>query len=467
MRHVVIASLLGLLLVCNLVAAEAPKPAPTPSVPRGVDDPQAYAQLVDRAIATREKRSAYLADMQKKLKELSAPGLDEKKSQIAKRDLMMQRRLIDIEAERAKHDLEIYWLERSIPPKQRAEFVTLPPAEQTALLETRSSQLRLAVPLAPQNFSATAIENVLAYVQQETEVRIVADWPSLTAVGMKKGSPVSVEIGRYNRPAIDTLKSVVELMTQGKGMVDLSWPDAAVITTEAGMKDQLELQRKLVNRVFDRQAWEGFATPLEPVSLEQVPLADALLAGLGKTNTPPIYVDWAGLAEAGITPATPVDLRLGVHSIGQRLTVLAEAVADRAKVREHDGMKFDVHPVGEIILSTGEGYRRISQQVNRITGVARADDARAALQGRLPEVVLNQVSLQDTMDFFRDATQIDIRADWNTLGASGLTPQTLINQKLYNVPLGFALAMAMEVPPGKPPVVWEIGDGKIVAHGGR
>jgi len=98
---------------------------------------------------------------------------------------------------------------------------------------------------------------VLAYVQQETEVRIVADWPSLTAVGMKKGTPVSVEIGRYNRPAIETLKSVVELMTKGKGTVDLSWPDAAVITTETGLKDQFELQRKLVNRVVDRQAWEG------------------------------------------------------------------------------------------------------------------------------------------------------------------------------------------------------------------
>jgi len=121
---------------------------------------------------------------------------------------------------------------------------------------------------------------------------------------------------------------------------------------------------------------------------------------------------------SGITPATPVDLRLGVHSIGQRLAVLAEAVADRAKVREHGGMKFDVHPVGEIILSSGEGYRRISLTVNRITNAAQTDDARAALQGRLPEVVLNRISLQDTIDFFRDATQIDIRADWNTLGAA-------------------------------------------------
>jgi len=58
---------------------------------------------------------------------------------------MVQRRLIDIEAERAKRDMEIYWLERSIPAKQRAEFEELPAAEQTALLESRSAKLRLAV----------------------------------------------------------------------------------------------------------------------------------------------------------------------------------------------------------------------------------------------------------------------------------------------------------------------------------
>lgn len=449
-------------------APPATAPSTLPAAPAGVDDPQAYAQLVEQVLTAREHRKAAADQMQKKLKELSQPGLDPVAAEKGKRELMMQRRITDIEAEHARKAMDMYWLVRTLQPRQREEFLKLEPADQEALLEQRNATLRLAVPLPPANFSAASVDSVLAYIQQESGVRIVGDWPSLKIVGMEKRSPVSIEIGRYNRPAIETLKSIVNVLTKGQARVDVSFPEAAIITTDAGVKEQIELRRKLQQRGgIDFRAWDAYWVPLEPVALEQVPLADALFAGIPQSDMPPLYVDWAGLAAAGITPRTPVDLRLGVHTIGERLAILAEAVADRPEVRQHGGMKFDILPVGEIVLSSGDGFRRIMIAVNRLTNSAQTDAARNALKGRMPEVVINRVSLQDTIDFFRDATHIDIRADWNTLANSGLTPQTPVDQRLFNVPLGFALAIVMDPPANRPPVVWEIDDGKIVVHGGQ
>jgi hypothetical protein len=363
--------------------------------------------------------------------------------------------------------MELYWLERTLTPAQRTEFLQLPLADQEALLDSRSVTQRLAVPLPPASFNAASIDSVLAYIEQEAEVRVVADWPALAETGMKRQSPVSVEIGRYNRPAIDTLRSIVELLSKGTAKIDMSWPDAAIITNDAGLKQYAELNRKVMAQAVDARAWAPFGAPLEPVNIAEVPLIDALAAGIPAGQNPPLYVDWRGLADAGITPQTPVNLRLGVHSIGQRLAVLAEAVAERPQVRDAGGIRFDIHPVGEIVLSSGAGYRRVSQNVNRVMAAATTDDARNALEGRLPELRLNNVSLQEAVDFLRDTTKIDIRFDWTSLPTSGFTPQTPVTTRLYNVPLAFALAVLTEPIAGRPPVEWEIGEGKIIARGAR
>jgi hypothetical protein len=464
------ATILILLFIANSAGAQQAPPATAstvPAAPPGVEDPQAYAEFVGHVIEARERRRQAMELTAKRLKELSQPGIDPKVADAGKRDLLIQRRLADLEAERAKRAMDLFWFERTLPVNKRAEFLRLEPADQTAVLETRSAAQRLAVPLPPANFSATSAENVLAYIQQESGVRVVGDWPSLAAVKMERRTPISIEIGRYNRPALDSLRSVLDVLSKGRAKIDGSWPDAVVITTDIGLQQRVELRRKVRAQVVDLQAWDVFGAPLDATNLEKVPLADALIAGIPATEMPPLYVDWAALATAGITAQTPVDLRLGVHTIAERLAVLAEAVSSRAEVAERGGMRFDIHPIGEIILSTGEGYRRLSGTINRLTNAAKTDAARAALQGRIPEVVLNRVSLQDTIDFFRDATRLDIRADWNGLAASGLTPQTPVNQKFYNAPLGFALAIVLDTPPDKPPVQWEVEEGRIIARGGR
>jgi hypothetical protein len=136
-------------------------------------------------------------------------------------------------------------------------------------------------------------------------------------------------------------------------------------------------------------------------------------------------------------------------------------------VKQAGGLRFDVHPVGEIVFSSASGYRRVSQVVNRVLAASPNEDARNALEGRLPELRLDNATLLDAVDVLRDATKIDIRADWNELSACGLTPKTPVHTRLYNVPLALALGIMIEGAPGTPPVDWEIGDGKIVARAAR
>src|SRR5207245_1271444 len=110
------------------------------------------------------------------------------------------------------------------------------------------------VPLPPASFAAATVDSVLAYIEQETGVRVVGDWPALAETGMQRRSPVSVEIGQFNRPAIDTLRSVMELLSKGKAKIDTSWSDAAVITTDEGLKQYTELNRKVMVQAVDVRA---------------------------------------------------------------------------------------------------------------------------------------------------------------------------------------------------------------------
>lgn len=455
--------------------APAVPPVAPPAVPPplGADDAKAYAELVDRVVATREGRKQVVDEMARRLRELSRPAtnpaapVDPAAAEAAKKDLLIRRRLADVMAERARRDLDLHWLVRTVTPEQRQQMAALGRDDLDALLDARGPAQRLGVPLPPTAFAAAPVDAVLAYVEKESGTRVVADWPALAEVGMKRRSPVTVTIGRYDRPAVDTLEAVVRSLTGGRGVVDLSAPDAAVVTTEAGQGRFVDLQLRLAKRVANAREWEPLDGVLEPVNLGQVPLSDALVAGLPPDGLPPLFVDWAGLREAGVTPALPVNVRLGVHTVGQRLAVLADGLGERPEVKRAGGLQFDVHPAGYILFSTRAGYARAFGNVSRVLAAAPTQEARQVLLTRLPEVALAGVPLEQAVAFVRDATRLDVRADWPSLQATGLTPRTPVTAKLTNVPLAVALAVVVDAGAGKPAVEWEVGDGTIVARGPR
>lgn len=468
----------SLLTGSSALAVDPPGPA-GPAGPAGIpnaasnlsgaDTPASYDELVARVQQTREARTQALDEMRKKLRELSDPA-HPTANDAAKRDLLVRRRSAEIAARAARRQFDLYWLERSLTPAQRQAFAELSAEDKDGLLDVRTVAQRLAVPLPPHTFKAAPVEQVFDFVTVENDVRVVGDWPALgdkeLKSAMQRRSPVSLEVGRYTRPAGDTLADVVRSLTGGQGVIDATHPDAVVVTTAAGAKQMAELDRKLLRRVLDVRAWDGLNTPLDPIDLNLVPLAEAVVGGIPAGELPPVFMDWRGLKEAGLTAQTPVDLRLGVHTIGQRLAVLAEAVENRPAVKKAGGLRFDVHPVGQVIVSTAGGFGRVTAAVNSVVAAGRTDEARDVLQRRLPELKFDGLPLGDALAFIQEVSKSEVRPDWKSLLACGLTTETPVTARLANVPLAFALAVATDVPDGKPAVEWEVGaDGAVSVRG--
>lgn len=78
-----------------------------------------------------------------------------------------------------------------------------------------------------------------------------------------------------------------------------------------------------------------------------------------------------------------------------------------------------------------------------------ASTARAALDTRLPEAKLTNVTLSDALDFLRDIGGINILVDWKALDALNIGKDTPININLHSIRLGKVLSLVLsEAAPG-------------------
>lgn len=78
-----------------------------------------------------------------------------------------------------------------------------------------------------------------------------------------------------------------------------------------------------------------------------------------------------------------------------------------------------------------------------------AGNARAALETRLPEAKLTNVTLVDAIDFLRDIGGANILVDWRALDALNIGKETQINLNLHGVRLAKVLSLVLsEAAPG-------------------
>jgi hypothetical protein len=69
--------------------------------------------------------------------------------------------------------------------------------------------------------------------------------------------------------------------------------------------------------------------------------------------------------------------------------------------------------------------------------------ARAALSGRIPAAKLDNVPLEDAIDFLRDVAGVNINVDWKSLAAANITKETQINLNLHDVSAAKVLALVL------------------------
>lgn len=429
-----------------------PAPASRPTGDAGYD-----ALLVD-LIAARTRRAEAVSQMQLGLKELVADktvASDQKRQQ-----LLIRRRSADLQTVRLTHQLQLYWLERSLTQAEKKEFADLLPADREELLAARTIEQRLAVPLPPTQLRGVKLSDFVAFIAQECDVKITVDWPALST-SFKPDQIVTVTIAPFAVPARDTLTITLQALSGGKALLDSSHARSLLITTEKGQANWIAMDAKLAQRIQNPKLWAELADVLPASKFTQVPLADALsAAGSGDW----LLVDWTSLQELGLTPQTPVDINLGAHALGHRLAAIAEGVDSRPAAKQKGGLKFDLLPRGGVLVSSMNGFERTLAGVTRVLAACKDDATLDLVSTDLPEMNLTG-TLGESVDFLSDVTNLRVSADWQALGAVNLNPRSGVNCVVRRQPLCNVLALVFRSPPGRPPVEWELSAGKIRAMG--
>lgn len=437
----------GFILLLSLSAVAQTPPPTRPA-------PLTYAEIVDRAVAAGEQLAAVEKETQALLKSLSGvvgPQADEQRKAV-----LIKRRTADRQAWIAERRLKFHWLLQGLPEASRAEFADLDPEEEQALLDGRTVQQRLFVPLPPKSFDKVTIEEVLTWIEAKSDVRVVADWPALTKIGVSKIDVVSVAIGRYDKPATETLQALIGALSKDLAVIDPRHTDAVLITTREGQGQLQERDRLLAARVKDARVWT--TTPLlQPVAFTQVPLIEVLEKVIGDALA---EVHWDQLAALGIKPETPVSVTLGVHRIGHALALVADVL--NAIAQKRNAVRFDLLPDGVILLSDEAGIAQSMQAAEWLAAaVAKSPELKAGLARKLPDLRVQNATLADAVQFIRDTSQIDLRVDWVSLAGSGLNEKSTISLDLPSPPVAQIMRLVFRPAPGKPPVAWLAKDAEL------
>jgi hypothetical protein len=69
--------------------------------------------------------------------------------------------------------------------------------------------------------------------------------------------------------------------------------------------------------------------------------------------------------------------------------------------------------------------------------------ARASLEARVPAAKLDNIPLQDAVDFLRDIAGVNVNVDWKALSDAGISKDALINLNLHDVSAGKILGLIL------------------------
>lgn len=434
-----------ILLIAPFAVAQAPVTRPAPLT---------YTEIVDRAVAAGANLAVVEKETQAALKALS--GVVGGDADEQRKNVLIKRRMADRQAWLADRRLKFYWLMQGLPEASRGEFADLSPEEEDALLDARTVQQRLFVPLPPISFENATIEQVFTWIEGKSDVRVVADWPALTKIGVSRIDVVTTSIGRYDKPGIESLGTVIGALSKDLAVIDPRHVDSVLITTKEGLGQLQERDRLLAGRVKNATAWT--TTPLlQPVAFTQVPLIEVLEKLIGNALA---EVHWERLAALGITPETPVSITLGVHRIGHALALVTDVL--NAIAQKPKAVQFDLLADGVVLLSDETGVAQAKQAAEGLSAAVAGNPALTALLARkLPDVRGQNVPLGDAVAYVCQAAELDLQPDWVSLAASGLNERTPITLDLPNPPVAQVLRLMFRSLPGKPPVAWTANEGSL------
>jgi hypothetical protein len=85
----------------------------------------------------------------------------------------------------------------------------------------------------------------------------------------------------------------------------------------------------------------------------------------------------------------------------------------------------------------------------------------SALDSVIPELQLDSVPLEQSLDMLADKTHANIIVNWTAIEAAGVSRKTPIRVHLWNVPLHTALSVVLQVASDKIELLYAMQDGLI------
>ncbi|MCY2954283.1 MAG: hypothetical protein NTU53_20305 [Planctomycetota bacterium] len=87
--------------------------------------------------------------------------------------------------------------------------------------------------------------------------------------------------------------------------------------------------------------------------------------------------------------------------------------------------------------------------------------AKMALGRTIPAISFTNVPLRDAIDFLREISGVNVQVHWKALEQAGVTPDTMVNMRLRQVPLRKVLTLLLTEVAGGPTLTYYIDDGVI------
>ncbi|MCE5276821.1 MAG: hypothetical protein ABFD92_08590 [Planctomycetaceae bacterium] len=314
---------------------------------------------------------------------------------------------------------------------------------------------KLQASLPVLTFERFKLVDAIEFFRSTAGVNVFVDWRALKKAGATGDTLITLQ--RRDTTVAAGLSMTLAEAAAGKLAYGVS--GGVVVVTSAELLGRLsqDLQhRPRPQGKADTAAVRALTALVPSMNLPEARLG-TLMEFFRKTSAANLYVDWRGLKKAGITPDTPVNIKL--ENVPVRVAmVLALSAAAPAGTATYD------IAAGVVIVSSSEAAAAIASRLRAgpERGATAADRAVVEKLGAdFPEFNFNKTELQAVMIFLRESAGANIFMDWRALRRMDISRTSPVTLELRNVPNRIALRLALveAAPPGA--IDYAVRDGLI------
>ncbi len=195
----------------------------------------------------------------------------------------------------------------------------------------------------------------LADFSVETGIKVQVDWKALAAVGIERSAPVAVSVEKTTwRQVLDVILS--RALVRGNALAWRIKGETVLVSTQ---KQILEMRAGTARAVKmaqgkGRPKADSGAKVMRSVDFTDVPLKDVLEFFQTVINAN-FHINWKALEQAGVSPDTPITLKLKRISAGRAMDIAFDEVN---ATREKLDRIYWIVDRGVVLVSTGSDFDR-------------------------------------------------------------------------------------------------------------